>query len=310
MNNLIFNTAAGQLKTSIYAVAPDDSIQAVKVDASNYLMTAITAPVTIGNASLTVAGTVTVAEVTAPVTIGNASLTVAGTVTVAEVTAPVTIGNASLTVAGTVTVAEVTAPVTIGNASLTVAGTVTVAEVTAPVTIGNASLTVAGTVTIAEVTAPVTIGNASLTVAGTVTVAEVTAPVTIGNASLTVAGTVTIGNATITTILNGSAFSSLTVTSTVHTGTGVIFGDTDISTLKNAAVFLYNGGAQPITVSVQISPSTTDAEYMNDPNWTDKVLAASGTLYFESFSFGHYARLAFDTGASAGTFTAYLQLQA
>jgi len=288
VNNLVFNTTAAQLKTSIYGVAPDTSLQPIHVDASNNLSVAIDAPVTIGNASLTVAGTVTVAEVTAPVTIGNASLTVAGTVTVAEVTAPVTIGNASLTVAGTVTVAEVTAPVTIGNASLTVAGTVTVAEVTAPVTIGNASLTVAGTVTVAEVTAPITIGNASLTVAGTVT----------------------IGNATLTTIIDGSTFTSNSVTSTSVTGTGVIFDNTDVSTLKNESFFIYNEGANPITISLQLSPTTTTTDYIDDDIYTDVVIAGNGNTMISVAKFAHYLRLEYNLGAVTVTFSAYYNAQA
>lgn len=92
MNNIVFNTAASELQTTV---------------------SQITAPVTIGNSSLTVAGTVTVGN---SVTIANSSLTVAGTVTVSQITDPVTIGNSSLTVAGTVTVGN---SITIANATIT-----------------------------------------------------------------------------------------------------------------------------------------------------------------------------------------------
>ncbi len=258
MNNLIFNTVASELKTLIYAQGPGDTINALKIDASDNLL----------------------------VSIADGS---------------VTISNASLTVAGTVTVSEITAPVTIGNASLTVAGTVTVSEITAPVTIGNASLTVAGTVTVSEITAPVTIGNASLTVAGTVTVSEITAPVTIGNASLTVAGTVTIG---------ASTFTSDLVTSTAVTGTGVIFPNKDISTYKVASIFIYNEVAVPVTISLQISPTTTDGQYINDPSYADKVIPANGNLYMPVSNFAHYVRLQYNLGGATATISAYFNAQA
>ncbi len=192
-------------------------------------------------------------------------------------------GSNNLLVAGTVTVSEITNPVTIGNATLTVAG---------EVTISNATLTVAGTVTVSEITNPVTIGNATLTVAG---------DVTISNATLTVAGTVTIG---------ASTFSEDSVTSTSVTGTGVIFPDKDISTLKVASVFIYNEGATPITISLQISPTTTTGQYLNDPSYTDQVVPGSGSLFMDVSKFAHYIRLQYNLGASTATFSAYFNAQA
>jgi hypothetical protein len=245
MNNLVFNTVASELKTSIYAQSGVD-FQPLQLDGSNNLL-------------------------------------VAGTVTVSQITNPVTIGNATLTVAG---------DVTISNTSLTVAGTVTVSQITNPVTIGNATLTVAG---------DVTISNTSLTVAGTVTVSQITNPVTIGNATLTVAGTVTIG---------ASTFTADTVTSTSVTGTGVIFPNKDISTLKVASMFIYNEGATPITISLQISPTTTSGQYINDPSYTDQVIAGSGSLFMDVSKFAHYVRLQYNLGASTVTFSAFFNAQA
>ncbi|MEA5015282.1 MAG: DUF6385 domain-containing protein [Candidatus Limiplasma sp.] len=273
MNNLVFNTTASELRTTLFAQAPGNEIKALQLDASDNLL----------------------------VSVASGTMTVQGTVTVSEITAPVTIGNASLTVGGTVTVSEITAPVTIGNASLTVGGTVTVSEITAPVTIGNASLTVEGTVTVSEITAPVTIGNASLTVGGTVTVSEITAPVTIGNASLTVQGTITIG---------ASTFTSDAVTSTSVSGTGVIFPDKDISTLKVASIFLYNEDTAPITISLQISPTTDDGLYMDDPSYTDQVIPGNESLYMAVSNFAHYIRLQYNLGGQTATFSAYYNAQA
>lgn len=242
MNSLVFNSTANQLM------------------------------MTVGNSSLTVAGSVTVA---------NTSLTVAGSVTVSN----------SLTVTGTVTVSEITNPVTIGNASLTIDGSVTVS---------NTSLTVAGTVTV---------GNTSLTVAGTVTVSEITNPVTIGNASLTVAGSVTINNATITSFISGNAFTSLTVTSTVVTGTGVVFSDTDISQQKTASIFVYNEGANTLTLSLQISPTTTDTDYIDDPAYSSITIAGTTSQYIAIAKYAHYARLQYVLGGTTATFSAYYNAQ-
>ncbi len=271
MNNLVFNTTASELKTAIYAQS-GSNLQLLQLDGSNNLM---------------VAGTVTVSQITDPVTIGNATLTVAG---------DVTISNATLTVAGTVTVSQITNPVTIGNATLTVAG---------DVTISNATLTVAGTVTVSQITNPVTIGNATLTVAGDVTISNATltvaGDVTISNATLTVAGTVTIG---------ASTFTADSVTSTSVTGTGVIFPDKDISALKVASIFIYNEGATPVTISLQISPTTTAAQYINDSSYTNQVILASSSLYMDVAKFAHYIRLQYNLGALTATFSAYFNAQA
>ncbi len=183
-------------------------------------------------------------------------------------------GSNNLMVAGTVTVSQITDPVTIGNATLTVAG---------DVTISNATLTVAG---------DVTISNATLTVAG---------DVTISNATLTVAGTVTIG---------ASTFTADSVTSTSVTGTGVIFPDKDISTLKVASIFIYNEGATPVTISLQISPTTTAAQYINDSSYTNQVILASSSLYMDVAKFAHYIRLQYNLGALTATFSAYFNAQA
>ena len=188
-----------------------------------------------------------------------------------------------------------------GSNNLLVAGTVTVSEITNPVTIGNATLTVEGTVTVSEITNPITIGNATLTVEGTVTVSEITNPVTIANATLTVEGTVTIG---------ASTFTSDAVTSTSVTGTGVIFADTDISTLKVASIFVYNEDTTPITISLQISPTTDTNLYVDDPSYTDQVIAANDSLYMAVSSFAHYIRLQYNLGAETATFSAYFNAQA
>jgi hypothetical protein len=273
VNNLVFNNVASLLKTTLYAQNSNNEIAILKMDASDNLLVAIGAPVTVSG-SVTVAGTVTVSEITSPVT-------VTGTVAVSEITSPVTV-TGSVTVAGTVTVSEITSPVT-------VEGTVVVSEITSPVTVSG-SVTVAGTVTVSEITSPVT-------VEGTVTVSEITSPVTIGNASLTVT-------------IAGSDFTSLTVSNQAITSTGVLFDNTDISALKVASIFLYNGGATPITLSLQISPVDSNSFYVDDPSYTDQVVPGNGNMYIAVSNFAHYARLQYNMGANTGTISAYLNAQA
>jgi carbonic anhydrase/acetyltransferase-like protein (isoleucine patch superfamily) len=199
------------------------------------------------------------------------------------------------TVTGTVTVSAITGSVTISNASLTVNGTVTVAEITNPVTIGNTSLTVAGTVTVAEITNPVTIGNTSLTVAGTVTVAQITNPVTIGNTSLTVGVT-------------SYAFTSNVATVTAGSGTGQVFDNTDISNQKVGTFFIYNTGGETLTISLQISPTTTSTYYIDDPSYSSITVAAGAETIMVLSKFANYARLQY-TGATSTDFVAYYDFQ-
>jgi hypothetical protein len=265
MNNIVFNTVAQELRTSIYAQSPDTSLQSLQLDASNNLL------VSVSNASLTLSGSVTIT---------NPSLTVAGTVTVSEISAPVTV-QGTITTQGTVTIT---------NTSLTVAGTVTVSEISAPVTVSeiSAPVTVQGSVTVA---------NTSLTVAGTVTVSEISAPVT-------VQGTVTIGNASVTTTVVGYDFTTDTQDLSGVSGTGEVFDNTDISQTKTATFFVYNSGSSAITVSLQISPTTAATYYLNDPAYTDVAVGAGEGSIIVVGKFANYARLQYDAGAT-GTFTAY-----
>jgi acyl-[acyl carrier protein]--UDP-N-acetylglucosamine O-acyltransferase len=132
MNNLIFNTTASDLKTTMYGYNGTTlTLEQLQLDAGGNMLVGGT--VTVGN-DVTIAGTVTVGNdvtIAGTVTVGN-DVTVAGTVTIGN---NVTIANTSLTVAGTVTVGNdvtIAGTVTVGN-DVTIAGTVTV---------GNTSLTV------------------------------------------------------------------------------------------------------------------------------------------------------------------------
>lgn len=125
---------------------------------------------------------------------------------------------------------------------------------------------------------------------------------TIANSSLTVAGSITVA---------GSAFTSLTVTATEVTGTGTLFADTDISTLKVASIFVYNEGANTLTLSLMISPDTTATHYIADPSYTNTTVAGTnGTLLIDINRYAHYAALQYDLGANTGTFSAFYVAQA
>ncbi|WP_427916598.1 DUF6385 domain-containing protein [Syntrophobotulus glycolicus] len=93
------------------------------------------------------------------------------------------------------------------------------------------------------------------------------------------------------------------------TGTGVLFNNTDISQVKTASLLLYNQGAVPLTLSLQISPTTTDGDYIDDPSYTNVVLEANEKKYMAISSFAHYVRLQYLMGGSTGTITAYYNAQ-
>jgi hypothetical protein len=173
---------------------------------------------------------------------------------------------------------------TVTNATLTVTGDVTLSG-TASVTITNSTVTVGGTILVT---------NPTLTVAGDVTLSG-TASVTITNSTLTVGGGVNITGHTIT---------SLNTTLSGVTGTSVIFDDTDISQITTGSIFVYNGGATPFTVSVQVSPTTTDDDYIDDPDNTGVAIGPNAKQLLTLSKYGNYTRLQY-SALSAATFTAY-----
>ena len=146
--------------------------------------------------------------------------------------------------------------------------------------IANSSVTIAG---------DVTISNDSLTVAGSVTVAG---DVTINNASLTVAGSVTVNNATITTFVTGSRFATVTLASAPVTVNTVLLNNTDLTQYKNAAFMLYNESAVTlVTVTLEVSPTDTDADYVPDSVLGTVTLAINGKLYIPVEVIGKNVRL-------------------
>jgi hypothetical protein len=85
---------------------------------------------------------------------------------------------------------------------------------------------------------------------------------------------------------------------------GVIFDNTDISEITTGSIFLYNGGAQTFSVTVQVSPTTSDGDYVDDPDNSDIEVGPNAKMLIVLSKYGHYSRLAY-TATSAATFTAY-----
>ncbi len=225
-------------------------------------------------------------------------LTVSGDVTVSN---PITIANSLLTVSGDVTVSN---PITIANSLLTVSGDVTVSN---PITIANALLTVSGDVTVNN---PVTIANALLTVSGDVTVNN---PITIANALLTVSGdititnSVTLANSLLTVFVEGNQFTALTDVENGATSIGTSLTLTNISQLRTATMFIDNTGANPITVTLQLSPD--GLAIFDDPHYTNVPIAGGTSTIMVVDLFAQYAQIAYDAGTIA-TFTTYFNGQA
>ena len=203
---------------------------------------------------------------------------------------PVEIGNSSITVSGSVEISSFTGPVTIANDSLTVNGSV---GITGDVTIGNDSLTVNGSV---GITGDVTIANDSLTVNGTVAVSSITGDVTIGNDSLTIS-------------VGGHVFAEDSDDLVDVTGTDVVFDNTDISQITTASFLVYNTGSADITISLQLSPTTASAFYINDPAYTNTVITASENMIITVNRFAKYARLQYTLDSVTASFSAYYNAQ-
>ncbi len=80
--------------------------------------------------------------------------------------------------------------------------------------------------------------------------------------------------------------------------------------LKVASLFVYNEGSTPITLSLQISPTNDDNNYIDDPSYTDEVIAANDHLFIAVSNFAHYVRLQYNLGTETATFSAYYNAQA
>ncbi len=144
----------------------------------------------------------------------------------------------------------------------------------------------------------VTLTNTLLTVAG---------DLTLTNTLLTVAGDVTISNTLLTVFIDGNLFTALTQTLTSVAGTGIALPATNISTLRTASMFVNNTGANPITVTLQISPD--GATYFNDPNYTNVAIPGGANTIMIVGIFGQDAQIAYDAGTIA-TFITYYNGQA
>lgn len=156
-------------------------------------------------------------------------------------------------------------------------------------TITNASLTVA-------VSNPVTIANSRLSVA-------VVNPITVANA-------ITIANSSLTVTVGSNAFTSSSVLNVTAIGTNSIMNNTDISNLKTASFLVYNNGLNTLTVSLQLSPTQNDIDYITDPNNQNLTIAPGTGQIIVVDLFAHYARLQYNQGRSSTTISVYFNGQA
>lgn len=160
------------------------------------------------------------------------------------------------------------------------------------ITLENEELAVKGTVNVAEIAAPVN-------------VAEIVAPVNVN----TISNPVMIGNETLTTTIGGCTFISDSVIDLEITGSGTIFNNADISTVKTASMYIYNKGSVPLTLSLQLSPTTNSGDYIDAPNYTNISVGLNEKKIITVSLFGHYTRLQYNMGGETGVITAYLNAQ-
>lgn len=136
---------------------------------------------------------------------------------------------------------------------------------------------------------------------------SLTSNVTIANTLLTVAGDVTISNTLLTVLVSGNQFTANTQTLDGVTSTGIALAATDISQQQTATMFVDNTDANPITVTLQLSPD--GAAYFDDPNYTDVVVDGTASTIIVVGILARYAQIEYDAGAGA-TFAVYYNGQA
>lgn len=151
----------------------------------------------------------------------------------------------------------------------------------------------------------VTLENSNINVTGKVTVDSVADSVTISS----ITNPVTIANPTLTTLIGGSVFTSDSVINASITGSGSIFNNTDISTKKAATMFIYNEGNTALNLSLQMSPTMEDKDYIDDPFLTSFTVPAGGKKVVIISYLSHYIRLQYSMGSLEGVITAYYNAQ-
>ncbi|MCL2854539.1 MAG: DUF6385 domain-containing protein [Defluviitaleaceae bacterium] len=118
---------------------------------------------------------------------------------------------------------------------------------------------------------------------------------------------VTIANTLLTVLVSGNQFTANTQTLDGVTSTGIALAATDISQLKTATMFVDNTDANPITVTLQLSPDGTT--FFDDPHYTDVVVDGTTSTIMVVGIFAQYAQIEYDAGAGA-TFAVYYNGQA
>lgn len=115
------------------------------------------------------------------------------------------------------------------------------------------------------------------------------------------------GTDTVSNILSGRAFTSVTTSINNVTGTGTLLME-DTSQKRMYTYYVYNSGAAAISVKLQISPTTAEAYFVDDPSGEVSVASGSATTLVAQ-RFLNYTRLYYNAGAATVTAVFYYNAQ-
>ncbi|MDU5111728.1 MAG: DUF6385 domain-containing protein [Clostridium sp.] len=92
-------------------------------------------------------------------------------------------------------------------------------------------------------------------------------------------------------------------------GTGSVFNNTNISTLRTVSFFVYNTGTNTLTLSLQMSPTTNNEDYITDPSYNNYAIVGGDSKIITVNRFGNFTRLLYTLGGSTATFSVYFNGQ-
>lgn len=174
----------------------------------------------------------------------------------------------------------------------------------------DGSVTVAGTVT-AQGTLTVTASALDIR-----PLTGATDSVVVSSGSVTVAGTVTVTASALDIRPLTASTDSFTLGSRTYvedstsianvTGTGVVLME-DTGDKSMYSYYITNTGTNPITVLLQISPTTTSTYFVDDG--ASYVVAGGAITVIAAAKFMQYTRLYYDTGGAAATAEFYYNAQ-
>ncbi|WP_026487474.1 DUF6385 domain-containing protein [Caldanaerobius polysaccharolyticus] len=112
---------------------------------------------------------------------------------------------------------------------------------------------------------------------------------------------------TVSNILSGRVFTSATASINNVTGTGTLLLE-DTSQKRMYTYYVYNTGAAALSVKLQISPTTAEEYFIDDPSGEISVTPGSATTLVAQ-RFLNYTRLYYDAGTATVTAVFYYNAQ-